>query len=94
MTKTTTPPRIPTLPMPSLVRVTNLENGKSVVVRVNDRGPFAGNRLIDLSKKSAQELGIHGLAQVRVQFLERETQEYLAMVKNNDGKIIPMAELS
>lgn len=82
----------PTLPMPSLVRVTNIENGKSQIVRINDRGPFAGNRLIDLSKKTARDLDIHGLAQVRVQFLEAETQQYLAMVKENGGTIIPMAE--
>jgi rare lipoprotein A len=82
----------PTLPMPSLVRVTNLENGKSAIVRINDRGPFAGNRLIDLSKKSAQTLGIRSLAQVRVQFLEQETQEYIAMAKAKGGKIIPMSQ--
>jgi rare lipoprotein A (peptidoglycan hydrolase) len=82
----------PTLPMPSLVRVTNLENGKSLIVRINDRGPFAGNRLIDLSKKSAQMLGIKSLAEVRVQFLEKETQDYIAMVKAHGNTIIPMAE--
>jgi rare lipoprotein A len=81
-----------TLPMPSLVRVTNLKNGKSLVVRINDRGPFKEGRLIDLSKKSAKTLGIHGLAQVRVQFLEQETQDYIALVKQNGGRIIPMAE--
>jgi len=82
----------PTLPMPSLVRVTNLENGKSLVVRINDRGPFKASRLIDLSKKSARTLGIHSLAQVRVQFLEQETQNYIAMAKAEGGRIIPMAE--
>jgi len=82
----------PTLPMPSLVRVTNLENGKSLVVRINDRGPFKANRLIDLSKKSARTLGIHSLAQVRVQFLEQETQNYIAMAKAEGSRIIPMAE--
>ena len=46
-----------TLPMPSIVKVTNLDNGKVLEnIRVNDRGPFAGNRIIDLSKKAAQEL--------------------------------------
>lgn len=70
----------PTLPMPSIVRVTNVQNGKSLLVRINDRGPFAGGRLIDLSKGSAEHLGVHGkgLAHVRVQYLHNATQEYLA----------------
>lgn len=61
----------PTLPMPWLVRVTNLENGRSVVVRVNDRGPFARGRLIDLSRRAAEVLGFRkkGVARVRVQAL-------------------------
>jgi len=60
-----------TLPLPTLVRVTNLENGRSVVVRVNDRGPFARNRLIDLSYAAARSLGFvnKGTARVRVQAL-------------------------
>lgn len=62
----------PTLPLPSLVRVTNLENGRSLTLRVNDRGPFVGDRLIDLSQAAARKLGYEGqgLARVRVQFLE------------------------
>lgn len=62
-----------TLPLPSLVRVTNLENGKSAVLRLNDRGPFSGDRIIDLSRKAAEELGTReqGLAQVRVEYLGR-----------------------
>ncbi len=65
-----------TLPMPSLVRVTNLENGKSVVVRVNDRGPFASGRIIDLSRRAAQLLGFDnsGTAKVRVSVLEPESR--------------------
>lgn len=61
----------PTLPLPSIVEVTNLENGRSLVVRVNDRGPFHNNRLIDLSEAAAHELGFHGqgLAEVRVRFI-------------------------
>jgi rare lipoprotein A len=61
----------PTLPLPSLVRVTNLANGKSLVLRVNDRGPFVKNRLIDLSQAAARELGFEerGLARVHVQYL-------------------------
>lgn len=62
----------PTLPLPSLVRVTNLENGRQTVVRVNDRGPFVGDRLIDVSQRTARELGFErqGLARVRVEFLQ------------------------
>lgn len=61
----------PTLPMPSLVRVTNLKNGRSIVARVNDRGPFARGRIIDMSYRSAQLLGFvkQGTARVRVTFV-------------------------
>ena len=57
-----------TLPMPSWVEVTNLDNGRQLVVRVNDRGPFVDGRIIDLSRRSAQLLGVDqvGLARVRV----------------------------
>src|SRR5271170_4360406 len=65
----------PTLPMPSLVRVTNLQNGKSLIVRINDRGPFKSHRIIDLSKETAKQLGIRSVARVRVQFLKEETLE-------------------
>lgn len=63
----------PTLPMPVLVRVTNLENGRSLVVRVNDRGPFVAGREIDLSRKAAEMLGYDrkGTAKVRVQYVGR-----------------------
>lgn len=63
----------PTLPMPSLVRVTNLENGRSTILRVNDRGPFKNNRIIDVSRQAANMLGFRerGLAKVRVQYLGR-----------------------
>lgn len=66
-----------TLPMPSLVQVTNLENGRSVKVRVNDRGPYAHGRIIDLSKRAAELLGFvrQGTAKVRVQILEVESLE-------------------
>jgi rare lipoprotein A len=61
----------PTLPLPSLVRVVNLENRRELVVRVNDRGPFVDDRLIDLSQEAARQLGFEGqgLAPVRVQFV-------------------------
>ncbi len=59
-----------TLPMPVIVRVTNLENGRSVRLRVNDRGPYARGRIIDVSRRAATLLGFHGngTARVRVQF--------------------------
>lgn len=65
-----------TLPMPSMVRVTNLENGRSLVVRVNDRGPFVSNRIIDMSHRAAQLLGFdtQGTARVRVQILAQESK--------------------
>ena len=61
----------PTLQLPSVVRVTNLANGRSLVLRVNDRGPFVKNRLIDLSWAAARELGFErqGLARVHVVYL-------------------------
>jgi rare lipoprotein A len=60
-----------TLPLPSYAKVTNIENGKVVVVRINDRGPFVGPRIIDLSKRTAEVLGFKskGKATVRVQYL-------------------------
>ncbi|HTK35004.1 MAG TPA: septal ring lytic transglycosylase RlpA family protein [Caulobacteraceae bacterium] len=60
-----------TLPMPSIVEVTNLENGKSMRVRLNDRGPFKNGRIIDLSRGAAQELGYFekGTAKVRVRYI-------------------------
>ena len=61
----------PTLPLPSLVRVTNLDNGRSVVLRVNDRGPFVHDRIIDLSRAAADRLGfrLKGTANVRVTYV-------------------------
>jgi rare lipoprotein A len=61
----------PTLPLPSYARITNLENGREVIVRINDRGPFVGNRIIDLSKASAEKLGFagKGTAKVRVRYI-------------------------
>jgi len=66
-----------TLPLPSIVRVTNLENGRSVVLRVNDRGPFVNNRIIDVSKLAAERLGFleKGTTRVRVDILADESKE-------------------
>jgi len=59
----------PTLPLPSMVKVTNLDNGRVLAVRVNDRGPFHSKRIIDLSRRAAQMLGLYetGTARVRVE---------------------------
>lgn len=65
-----------TLQMPSLVRVTNLSNGRSVIVRVNDRGPFAKGRIIDVSERAAQLLDMvrAGTAKVKVEMLAEESR--------------------
>lgn len=65
-----------TLPLPSIVRVTNLENGRSIIARVNDRGPYVKNRIIDLSQKGAELLGykMQGTARVKVEILEKESR--------------------
>src|SRR5205823_6525699 len=57
--------------LPSYVRVTNLENGRALVLRINDRGPFVGERIIDLSRKAAETLSMkdQGTARVRVQYI-------------------------
>ena len=67
----------PTLPMPCYARVTNLYNGRSLIVRVNDRGPYAANRLIDVSHKAAELLGFkgNGTARVRVEYVGRAPLE-------------------
>ena len=74
-----------TLPMPSVVRVTNLENGKSLVVRLNDRGPFVAGRIIDLSREASQRLGFlkAGIARVRVQILAEQSLAMERDAKNN-----------
>ncbi len=84
-----------TLPLPSYALVTNLENNRQVVVRINDRGPFVGTRLIDLSKRAADELGYRnkGKAHVRVKLIgpaptDDSNQHMLALnqaVKNGAG---------
>jgi rare lipoprotein A len=67
----------PTLPIPSYARVTNIRNGKSLIVRVNDRGPYHGNRLIDVSNKAAEllEFRSNGVARVRVEYVGRAPLE-------------------
>src|SRR5215208_6357576 len=67
----------PTLPMPCYARVTNVSNGKSLIVRVNDRGPYHGNRLIDVSNKASEllEFKANGVAKVRVEYVGRAPLE-------------------
>jgi rare lipoprotein A len=67
----------PTLPIPSYARVTNLSNGKSLIVRVNDRGPYHGNRLIDVSNRASELLEFKGkgVARVRVEYVGRAPLE-------------------
>ncbi|WP_370644926.1 septal ring lytic transglycosylase RlpA family protein [Microvirga sp. ACRRW] len=73
-----------TMPLPSYARVTNLQNGHSMIVRVNDRGPFHGNRVIDVSERAASALGFHraGTAKVRVDYVGR------ASTNGSDDRIL------
>jgi rare lipoprotein A len=87
----------PTMPLPSYARVTNLANGNSVIVRVNDRGPYANGRLIDMSKRAAEMLDYtgSGTAQVRVQYVGRapiqgnDDQYLMASFQRGDGGAAP-----
>jgi rare lipoprotein A len=62
-----------TLPLPTIVRVTNLDNGQSVIVRVNNRGPFVNTRLMDLSPAAAQKIGLNGQAKVQIQVMPEQS---------------------
>jgi rare lipoprotein A len=83
-----------TLPMPSVVRVTNLGNGRSIVVRVNDRGPFAHGRIIDLSRRAAQLLGFerNGTARVRVDLLPSESEQARAVARGDTPQFTQVAQ--
>jgi rare lipoprotein A len=74
-----------TLPMPSVVRVTNLENGNTILVRINDRGPFKRDRVIDVSQNAAKALGFHqqGTTRVRVEFMPEESRMVAEAAKHN-----------
>ncbi len=85
-----------TLQMPSLVRVTNLENGRSVVVRINDRGPFKSGRIIDCSERAAQLLGFigRGTARVKLEVLTKESKQMAEAAKRGmDTSRLTMADL-
>ncbi|MBR4892035.1 MAG: septal ring lytic transglycosylase RlpA family protein [Alphaproteobacteria bacterium] len=62
-----------TLPLPTIARVTNLDNGQSVVVRVNNRGPYVNTRLMDLSPAAAQKIGLNGQAKVQIQVMPEQS---------------------
>ena len=83
-----------TLPMPSVVRVTNLDNGKSLVVRINDRGPYVSGRIIDMSRAGARLLGFkdEGIARVRVQVLTEQSLRLEQLAKQ--GRFPLLAEAS
>lgn len=82
-----------TLPMPSVVRVTNLENGNTVMVRINDRGPFKRDRVLDVSQAASKALGFHiqGSTRVRVEFMPEESQMVAEAAKN--GNVMTLAEV-
>lgn len=79
-----------TLPLPSIVKVTNLENGRSIIARVNDRGPYVKNRIIDVSQRGAELLGYrkNGTAKVKVEILPRESRaiKEAMLSKSNKAK--------
>lgn len=77
-----------TLPLPSMVRVTNLKNGRALNVRVNDRGPFSRGRIIDMSRRGAQLLGFErdGTAMVRVDILAYESRKLAGEVPGQVAK--------
>ena len=85
----------PTMPLPSYAKVTNLENGSSVIVRVNDRGPFSKKRVIDLSARAAQLLGYtkQGIAKVRVEYAGKAPlhglDEKMLIASYNPGRVNP-----
>ena len=93
-----------TLPMPTIVRVTNLENGRSIKLRVNDRGPYARGRIIDLSRRAATLLGFSnkGTARVRVQFEGRAdaggspplSEDEIAEARPSDVRAVPVSEIA
>lgn len=79
-----------TLPLPSFVRVTNLGSGRAINVRINDRGPFAHGRIIDLSRRAAQLLGFEraGTAPVRVEILAEESRQLAYAAQNLNGRAV------
>ena len=83
-----------TLPLPCFVRVTNLANGKAITLRLNDRGPFVDDRIIELTPAAARALNIAGLAQVRVEIMAKESQALAAALGGNDQGPQPAASIT
>jgi rare lipoprotein A len=79
-----------TLPLSSYAEVTNLKNHRSIVVRINDRGPYHGKRAIDLSYAAAKELGISGLGSVQITPLGQN--QSLALLTQGNRAISPLTE--
>lgn len=79
-----------TLPLPTIAKVTNLDNGESVVVRVNNRGPFVNTRIMDLSPAAAQKIGMNSQAKVQVQVLREQSMA----VKNATIGTAPVVEVA
>ncbi len=73
-----------TLQLPSLIRVTNLENGRSLILRVNDRGPFSRNRILDCSERAAELLGfkVQGTARIKLEVLGNESRRIAESARN------------
>lgn len=90
-----------TLPLPSFIRVSNLDNGKTAIVRVNDRGPFHGSRVLDLSYGAAKKLGYHkhGVARVKIEVIHVDESGDIRLGKNtdlfsyNEGELIANAPI-
>ncbi|SHM61645.1 rare lipoprotein A [Roseibium suaedae] len=89
-----------TMPLPSYARVTNMSNGRSMIVRVNDRGPFHGNRVIDLSERAANLLGTKaaGVAKVKVEYvgparMDGRDEQYLLASLSGPGSVAPGATM-
>lgn len=87
----------PTMPLPSYARVTDLDNGRSIIVRVNDRGPYARNRIIDVSIGTAKALGFYGdgLARVRVEYVGRApidgSDDHALLATLREGRPAPVS---
>ena len=77
----------PTLPLPSYVRVTNINNGRSIIVRVNDRGPIIDGRIIDLSRQAMMAISMGDLAYVRLDLISQEEATKSLTVNISDLQI-------
>lgn len=80
-----------TLPLPSYVEVTDLDTGKRIIVRINDRGPFARGRIIDLSRGAAEQLGVRqrGVAPVRVRVVEPSARDRARLREGKPARPLP-----